>query len=565
MNAPNNPDDRDLADEWLGKRPTQRAASELTTALANSLRLRRALLEQSMVEGLLETVSRQPADRRQRLQRLLANPWSPAGMAVQATKIWRSPWFWAASALVLFGVWIFRHSEENSSSLDKPTIANPRTELQQESIHARTVLPSAHLSAPDESYHAQLRTILLPEFTCKSRPLPDAMDRLLKEAAFPKIIPPPEILYDPSLKLEALPPVSFSVRWSTFSALSQVLPLLADAEAVPSGRQIVIRPYSGTGNKATKANFATLLLHQFLEQQNVPVTLESACPAFDQWFASNGFAGGTSQAEGEFAVLSGNPKFLLAAQALIEDALEERTNWVTLDIVQLDGVDGSIPDQPERLPPFVITLPHLHSNGDRELKLTSQKSISFSRSLPVNTWSLLSDGIRVLIAPKNSSYELWVLFGDSVGGGPPQVAATDQPPFGFFLADSQGDSKRACFLSLTKPLPHTYPMGILVPSSIGVVRSPFASATAPPVEVGSAKPGELLRCPETGNYFIIPYILPGPRDSAMEDLPYATPAVGKAGFVHSPYAPDKGLVDVTDIPRGTKVECPFTRKLFRVP
>lgn len=50
-----------------------------------------------------------------------------------------------------------------------------------------------------------------------------------------------------------------------------------------------------------------------------------------------------------------------------------------------------------------------------------------------------------------------------------------------------------------------------------------------------------------------------------EDLPYGQPVVGKKGFVYSPHAPDKGQVDVADIPAGTKVKCPYTDKVFRVP
>ena len=50
-----------------------------------------------------------------------------------------------------------------------------------------------------------------------------------------------------------------------------------------------------------------------------------------------------------------------------------------------------------------------------------------------------------------------------------------------------------------------------------------------------------------------------------EDLPFGQPVVGKKGFVYSPYAPDKGQVDVDGIPAGTKVKCPYTGKVFRVP
>lgn len=56
-----------------------------------------------------------------------------------------------------------------------------------------------------------------------------------------------------------------------------------------------------------------------------------------------------------------------------------------------------------------------------------------------------------------------------------------------------------------------------------------------------------------------------PAPPPREDLPFGTPVVGKKGFVYSPYAPDKGYVDVTDMAAGTKVECPYTGKRFRVP
>ena len=48
-------------------------------------------------------------------------------------------------------------------------------------------------------------------------------------------------------------------------------------------------------------------------------------------------------------------------------------------------------------------------------------------------------------------------------------------------------------------------------------------------------------------------------------LPFGTPVIGEKGYVYSPYAADKGKVDVKDIPSGTKVECPYTKKIFRVP
>lgn len=49
------------------------------------------------------------------------------------------------------------------------------------------------------------------------------------------------------------------------------------------------------------------------------------------------------------------------------------------------------------------------------------------------------------------------------------------------------------------------------------------------------------------------------------DLQYGTPVPGKPGFVTSPFAPDKGYVDVTGFPPGTEVKDPYTGKTFLTP
>ncbi|MDB6135378.1 MAG: hypothetical protein JWM59_3621 [Verrucomicrobiales bacterium] len=59
-------------------------------------------------------------------------------------------------------------------------------------------------------------------------------------------------------------------------------------------------------------------------------------------------------------------------------------------------------------------------------------------------------------------------------------------------------------------------------------------------------------------------VLSPEKRGTREDLPFGQPVLGRAGLVYSPHARDS-LVNVADIPSGTRVKCPYTRKHFRVP
>jgi autotransporter-associated beta strand protein len=58
---------------------------------------------------------------------------------------------------------------------------------------------------------------------------------------------------------------------------------------------------------------------------------------------------------------------------------------------------------------------------------------------------------------------------------------------------------------------------------------------------------------------------PAKPGKAVEKIPDAKPVPGKPGFVYSPYAKDKGYIDVRGFPPGTEVKDPYSGKSFLVP
>ena len=56
-----------------------------------------------------------------------------------------------------------------------------------------------------------------------------------------------------------------------------------------------------------------------------------------------------------------------------------------------------------------------------------------------------------------------------------------------------------------------------------------------------------------------------PAIAEAATIPYGAAVAGRPGFVNSPYAAKHQLVDVTGLPVGMEVKCPYTGKLFRVP
>ena len=98
--------------------------------------------------------------------------------------------------------------------------------------------------------------------------------------------------------------------------------------------------------------------------------------------------------------------------------------------------------------------------------------------------------------------------------------------------------------------------------------SPVA-VTETPVQITPSSPAHISTPPAPAKEVptqsaVIPNQAALQRQPAA-NVPFGIPIPHRPGFINSPYAAKHQVVDVTDMPAGSEVKCPYTGKTFRVP
>ena len=138
----------------------------------------------------------------------------------------------------------------------------------------------------------------------------------------------------------------------------------------------------------------------------------------------------------------------------------------------------------------------------------------------------------------------------------------------FLVPSMAADEPKVAAAPAPAPLPQA-PKIVGPPSLVPTVPAPANVAamtkpqpSAPPAPAPQVKP-QAPSAPANnppGQMALTP-----PAKAETQEIPFGNPITGRPGFVNSPYAAKHQLVDVTGLPVGMEVKCPYTGKLFRVP
>ena len=228
-------------------------------------------------------------------------------------------------------------------------------------------------------------------------------------------------------------------------------------------------------------------------------------------------------------------------------------------------------------------IPYMMSSNSAPLQVTSQRSYAAptSTTAPVSPTRSYASSTTGIIGPVQASTpppsmlnSSTMPVASSVADLPGYVRSPfTNPPR---LVDVRGMNAGSKVVCPYTQKPFLVPGGVSTASAPKVASNPAPRRMDPPAPPVSPAPNSnvaALTKPAPSAPITPAPINPSPAPTqpkveaapSTPELPYGAPIGGRPGFVNSPYAAKHQLVDVTGLPVGMEVKCPYTGKLFRVP
>lgn len=580
------PDFHPLASAWLDGTATPPEQQLLGEILRNSPDMMREYAALCRTEVLLSQCARSAAARRAALGTLLRGPSWPR----RVTGVWnvRSVRWTAAAAALAVGAWALwpARSPDQQEARDRSAKKRPVQPMALPPSLAENRAPEATLPPAADGLERHLRRCYVADFTA-SGSLPEAVARLAE-----------------SVKLEDTPPLTADVRSPGDAAvhlrLGSALPAWTVLEMMAvqtgtefrlSGHNLVFlpaaRPVPVSGSLTKTANYASL--RSFLGLRKTAATQAGETEAPEQ-----GDEGEEDPDEEEEAPPARPPEdpadVPLILEALTGEALGAPLSF---DLPEGSAVKYTGGPRTVRTLELALGVPARAAfEVEFRLQALSLPKEAFAEIVKeltgdpdTDTFRLSLTGDQVQQVTQKASGRRGVdLMTMPVARGPAnetlQSSVRGQAHEGtgvFAKFEGLVGSKGELDLSydITVSTWDEEAQSILSVEDTGNV-SIMSGATLF-VPGGAAPDGKEIIYLITGNVFrgdgIPPEVtpepptefFPAPEPAAGEELPYGIPVAGQKGKVMSPYAPDKGQVDVDGYKRGTRVECPYSGKHFRVP
>jgi hypothetical protein len=542
------PDFDDAASAWLDSTDAGSPQRLLRELLRDNQEAVLTFASLSRTEAALSIAGMDRNGRLQRAGRLIQPP-----LGSRARRLMARPVFhWPAAALLTGGmVWSLLHWNHSGTALAG---RRPSPVLVRSAPRALPVMntPSGKLPPADGAYMQLLERLIVPEFSAQGVSLAEALDRLKNDIEGVDATGP-EFAADTAFSGD--PKVHVHLKYQSAAMLVKVIALQTGTRFQPSGRGYVIAtdPKALPPDTDSKERRPRKELTSFLKSQGLGLPDNEAASTSSPEALT---AAEIKQVSDVVQAMFGEkPSNVLPAPGDFTITGDARANAM---LACLTSFGSGYPPGTWEWTPHVFYLKSPEAvEAFEKLKEGKGQTVSGEDSETMLRELSLMENVEMIAMPALTVRPGTMEKGFAGKESPdPQTKPDNWTGIRFQITSEPRGEHGVLNL-------HTTQQGIENPEAPVPAISVSEMSTKVTIEDGQTLLLGGLISEQDGETAIL---VSARRDPpAPQDFPYGIPVAGNPGMVFSPYAEDKGQVDVSGIKRGTKIKCPYTGKIFRVP